>query len=321
MMNRGAAVHLFCRRSTPPELSGFLSSGPEAGPTLLAMCWSKNLPRLRGGSLCLGPSLQPHCLPPEKCHSENEMMGLLQGKEDRYSSSRLPLPPSTIWNQRKTQKGGSPGSPEWCYSHLGCRKGLGAVPHRTDSTGTGPQGPPSRTQCQPEQRRAPAGQASQPFGSDSGAGPSQSFPCSQEKWEQNSSTFPGRSLELLNGLQKVLARRVFSDYQPAGWEWISAGTATSLLGATPLASTHTPEVQFGSLSQQRHKERSVLTPCPPVCLRPNPACTWQLERPQCECQAGLTGVLPHPRAAASSLSLPPRLPVPLQGSLPGEARP
>lgn len=61
-MNRGAAVHLFCGRSTLPELSGFLSSGPEAGPTLLAMCWSKNLPRLRGwGSV--SRSFPPATLP------------------------------------------------------------------------------------------------------------------------------------------------------------------------------------------------------------------------------------------------------------------
>lgn len=93
-----------------------------------------------------------------------------------------------------------------------------------------------------------------PFGSDSGAGPSQSFTCSQEKREQDSSTFPGTSLELLNSLQKVLARRVFSDYQPAGWEWISAEMATSLLRAAPLASTHTPEVRFESLlSRNRRK--------------------------------------------------------------------
>lgn len=73
------------------------------------------------------------------------------------------------------------------------------------------------------------------------AGPNLSVPCSEEKWDPSSSTFPGRSLEILNGLQKAAAKRVVSDYSPAGWEWISAETATSLLRTMPLASPCAPE--------------------------------------------------------------------------------
>ena len=73
------------------------------------------------------------------------------------------------------------------------------------------------------------------------AGPNLSVPCSEEKWDQCSSTFPGRSLEILNGLQKAIARRVFSAYSPAGWEWISAETATSLLRTMPLAFICAPD--------------------------------------------------------------------------------
>lgn len=73
------------------------------------------------------------------------------------------------------------------------------------------------------------------------AGPNLSVPCSEEKGDPSSSTFPGRSLEILNGLQKAVARSVFSDYSPAGWEWISAETATALLRTMPLASPRAPE--------------------------------------------------------------------------------
>lgn len=146
------------------------------------------------GGLCLGPSLPPHCLPPEKCHSENELMGLLQGREDRYSSSRPPLPPPTIWNQRKTQKGGSPGSPEWCCSHLGCRKGLRAVPHRTDGTGSRPQGPPSRAQCQPEQRWAPEGQVSSPLEATVGLGRVSPLPAHRKSGSRTPAHFLGGPL-------------------------------------------------------------------------------------------------------------------------------
>lgn len=70
------------------------------------------------------------------------------------------------------------------------------------------------------------------------AGPSLFFSCSEEKLEHTpSSTFPGRSLEVLNGLQKALVRRIFSDYLPVGWAWISGETATSLLRTIVLVST------------------------------------------------------------------------------------
>lgn len=89
------------------------------------------------------------------------------------------------------------------------------------------------------------------------AGPNLSVPCPEEKWDPSSSTFPGRSLEVLNGLQKAVARRVFSDYLPAGWEWISAETATSLLRTMPLASPCAPE----NLARIARDKRKNLSPC------------------------------------------------------------
>lgn len=90
------------------------------------------------------------------------------------------------------------------------------------------------------------------------------FPA-QGKSGNSTLAFPGRSLEALNGLQKALVRRVFSDYSSAGWEWISIETATFLLRTILLASMFVPEIWLGFLSRQRQKETSAPS-CPPVIL-------------------------------------------------------